>query len=420
MPLLINVAGLKPGEKNRFLFGKSPVRFGRNELNELIIDSTSVSRFHAIIHFDEYSIEYKDLASTNGTVRNGERLPPREPIKVQPRDKLIVGPLALTFDHTEETAPSRGQKREVGQSTVIDVNATENLRLTQVAMTTLQPIYQAMQKEWQSFDKALRSVVEGRSPQLQSMLLAAIEEQYPGIKDQHDYRVFKTALKLPDLDDAPAEIADGDALARALHLPPGTNQGQLLLALSEILPAFCASFVELRRGFDQFGAELAINLFEESTPLTTAETAQDVLQYLITSEPGETSRVRELNGSFADMMIHQVALISGVMEGVRGVLQRFSPAAIGQSLAKKKVSVGPFKIGKGFWPLSVSALWKRFTEIHQSLMEDEQALNQVLFGRDFARSYDAARSRKDPETTAPVRQDTNPVARPPKPRSARP
>ena len=79
-------------------------------------------------------------------------------------------------------------------------------------------------------------------------------------------------------------------------------------------------------------------------------------------------------GVYADLMIHQVALINGLMEGVRGLLSRLSPQEI-----ERGVTAG--------WATRAAAVWKRYAEKHQQLTGEDQALTSVVFGPEFARAY---------------------------------
>jgi type VI secretion system protein len=166
--------------------------------------------------------------------------------------------------------------------------------------------------------------------------------------------------------------------------------GELLRRIADVLDAFCSSFVELRSGLDQFGSDVAVRTFRDRTRLHHAEAGRDVLHYLLSGEAAGSSRVRDLKSAFADVMIHQIAMISGVMDGVRGLLKRFSPEAVEADLSLRPVKIGLFRVKRGLWPFSLVARWRRFAHLHEQFMEDDQGISAVLFGKEFARSYGAA------------------------------
>ncbi len=82
-----------------------PVRLGRNDPAELVfpeIDLTpghgrqyGVSRQHACIFQRGDTAEIQDLASTNGTLLNGERLAPYVPEPLKDGDQLQLGKLVI-------------------------------------------------------------------------------------------------------------------------------------------------------------------------------------------------------------------------------------------------------------------------------------------------------------------------------------
>ena len=85
------------GNVQRLGFLGSPVRIGRNPLNEIPIDHPMISQWHAVIRFDETKSEVvlMDLGSTNGTSLNGNRLAARQPVVVSMTDHVFFGPLRV-------------------------------------------------------------------------------------------------------------------------------------------------------------------------------------------------------------------------------------------------------------------------------------------------------------------------------------
>ena len=102
-----------------------------------------------------------------------------------------------------------------------------------------------------------------------------------------------------------------------------------------------------------------------------------LLEFLLDESQSDV-RVAELTRGFADVMVHQVALVGGVREGVREVLNQLSPEAVEQ-LARRK--------GGGLMGVPAQKRWALFSEQHHELVNDEERLTQVLFGKAFARAY---------------------------------
>ncbi|CAN5520023.1 hypothetical protein BH10PLA2_BH10PLA2_28550 [soil metagenome] len=74
---------------------RTPVRVGRADNLELVLDHPTISRHHAEIRFDQRGWMLRDLGSTNGTFLNGVRVGQAER-RLAPRDILRCGNLFFT------------------------------------------------------------------------------------------------------------------------------------------------------------------------------------------------------------------------------------------------------------------------------------------------------------------------------------
>ena len=70
---------------------------GRDRSNQLIIADPKVSRFHAIVSFDNEDAFIKDTDSSNGTFINDKEIPKRRNIKLKNGDKIKVGNTVIRF-----------------------------------------------------------------------------------------------------------------------------------------------------------------------------------------------------------------------------------------------------------------------------------------------------------------------------------
>ncbi len=78
-------------------FQRSPVRIGRNALNELTLNEGYVSLSHAVLRFDAERIQIIDLGSTNGTVVDGVRIESNVPVTLKEGAELRIGDLRFHF-----------------------------------------------------------------------------------------------------------------------------------------------------------------------------------------------------------------------------------------------------------------------------------------------------------------------------------
>ncbi len=239
---------------------------------------------------------------------------------------------------------------------------------TAVLASELRPYWEAHRRAKHTMQERLDRALAALPAGDKARTLAALADHLPGL-----------------LEESPSPRASGGgggAAAQMVQRIAATyvpdqplSEAQLrpfLERVTQVLDAFSQSFVELRKGHDQFSAELAVRA-SERTPLRTARDGRAVLRHLLDPRTSGTEAISDLTGLYADMMMHQVALLSGLMEGVRGLLEKLSPATIEKEVGKRLFGAG--------------ALWRRFVEKHGEFMEEDRALTDQIFGNDFARAY---------------------------------
>jgi type VI secretion system protein len=179
------------------------------------------------------------------------------------------------------------------------------------------------------------------------------------------------------------DVASRELLNRFVRSYLSDNRGlqseadieRFLEHLADVLETFGRAFIELRQGHDQFGQQMAVPVTNDQNPLTRMRSTREILRYLLDFKvPEGTSRVQELMGGFVDVMIHQIALLNGMREGVKGLLQRLSPETLDKGIS-------------GIWPFNLAKRWEKYTEQHRAFLEEERELTAVLFGPEFAKAY---------------------------------
>jgi pSer/pThr/pTyr-binding forkhead associated (FHA) protein len=75
------------------------VSVGRSESNDVVIDNASVSRFHALIHHDTRTEEWKitDAGSRNGTMLDGVKVGREQTVSLTDGCRLKLGDAQLRF-----------------------------------------------------------------------------------------------------------------------------------------------------------------------------------------------------------------------------------------------------------------------------------------------------------------------------------
>ena len=70
---------------------------GREKSNQIIIADPKVSRYHAIVTFENEEAYIKDTDSINGTYINNKRILPGKKIELKNGDKIKIGTTVITF-----------------------------------------------------------------------------------------------------------------------------------------------------------------------------------------------------------------------------------------------------------------------------------------------------------------------------------
>lgn len=304
MAFLVRVADSATGKDRLLSFESSPVRIGRNKLNEIVFDQLFVSAWHTLVRFQGTTVTIMDLGSTNGTSLNGQKLQPQMPAQLQsPNDVAQIGSIRMTFGFAAAAEAKRAVKAAAPKK---------------------------KQSAWAE----------------QTML------------DVVDPAEWLIRLR-------------GESAGEA-RAPSSFHVRLAMERVAVLLETFGRSYVELRNGSEQFGSDMGLNIVTESSPLHDAKTFRIVLDYLLDWDEDGGARVEELTRAFADLGVHQVALLNGVMAGVRELLDELTPKPVPWY---KKIL--PFGMGS-----HLSAIEKQ-----RKSLRDEDHFSHVVFGKAFARAY---------------------------------
>ena len=232
-------------------------------------------------------------------------------------------------------------------------------------------------RQWQ--EKAEAKVME-LPPPLQEITRSMIAREFPS---------ESASSPAPTPAHAASKDSPGGGLRRALQalapdLPvdaPGAEEA-LQQRVCELLRVLAQTFVELQNGHARFEQELGVRVIKEFGTLNAAHDPQQVLAYLLDTSRSDTQPVRELSRSYSDFMLHQVALLNGVMAGAHGLLGHLAPDEI------RRLADGKDRD---------AALWQRFVEHYETLSE-AQRVAQILFGEEFLHTYNQVGSQLPPDS----------------------
>jgi predicted component of type VI protein secretion system len=318
MPLEITVRDPTSPEERKLTFSKSPVRIGRNQLNDIPLEDPFVSEWHGLIHFGGDGVDYYDLGSTNGSVLDGKRLTKNVPAPLTDRSRIHLGRIELTV-------ANRRQVHETGPRKTMS---------------------------WGHADNPDPFAPPRQGP---------------------------TAPPRP----GGVRLADTPPPPRPPGAPapqPGSSEQpdefDKILRRQKILEAFSEAFVGLRKGYEQFGAEVGVRTINGNTPLHRARSSREILEHLLAPNVDVTTVTSELISIFADFGIHHIAMMEAVTEGVRALLQSLDPRA-------NDLDVG----GRLFSAAKAKGQWRAYLERFEQALTDEQELHASIFGAEFARAY---------------------------------
>jgi hypothetical protein len=107
------------------------VTIGRDTRNDLVMESSAVSREHAAVTLSEGRWYVEDRGSFNGTFLNGTRVVPGTPLPLRHADRIAIGPETLIFswpaqhedpdatEALEEASPADGAQLSSFQRQVV-------------------------------------------------------------------------------------------------------------------------------------------------------------------------------------------------------------------------------------------------------------------------------------------------------------
>lgn len=436
--VVINVFDSEAGTTSEYSFDKSPVRIGRNPLNDLTLPFPFVSGWHAVVRFDDAAARFYDLGSTNGTLHHGRRIQAGEAVDVGEGLVLTIGKLNLQIQpfrgHERSKPPAAPLPSPASTDGFRPTNAmpaqpppvtaepppiapsypppmmegslppagppvvglgqppsrgTAHVEMSDVHQLVhrLRPLHQSFRATWSGLKDELQTALGSMPPPMRPFAVSILQREFPELATEPEFGQLTASLGVPT--DVPRTAAvpgpaRGDsqavaALARSLRPdeePPRTlaEVQRFLSCVEDVLRASAKAFVELQKGQEQFGKEMGVRVIREFTALHAAGTAENVLKYLLDWQQGGAHRTQELVGVYADLMIHQVALINGVMEGIRSLLARLAPEEI-----ERGVTAG--------WPTRAAAVWKQYAEKHRELTSEDRNIMAAVFGPEFARAY---------------------------------
>src|SRR5215470_7572051 len=90
------------GPIESYQLDKPTVAVGRSPGNDIVIDTTAVSRYHLSLSYRDLQVFLEDLESVNGTYVDGERVKPHEPYLLRGGEEIQVGDIRLIYQPQQD------------------------------------------------------------------------------------------------------------------------------------------------------------------------------------------------------------------------------------------------------------------------------------------------------------------------------
>jgi type VI secretion system protein ImpI len=403
-------------------FAALPIRVGRNALNDFQLNQDLVSNFHALVEELDGKICVRDLSSKNGVyVWRGDRVPTRiqanTPVDLSSSGfTFFLGPqLRLELMSVQGSVPESLRGSPVSGSVLGNEDMLRASRPPSPdqmgnplgGLPSLPPLPPAGPGQ----DPAAlpgAAAPYGALPPLPGQAPAGANWAAapnaaapleapggrPGMHTGHFNTLPLDGLALQGLRELAGSLVPGKTLKTT------GDVARFITKLHDAIAVFCRCFIPLREGHAQFISSLDLQRaamqrsMRRSRAYMAVEMARQpeaVAAALLDWNEPSLDGPKAVEGIFADLMIHQVALLDGVMQGVQALLEELSPERIEQSLEGQ----GRFGLGG-----RNRALWQAYAERFAELSDEKHAFSRI-FGSEFTEAYREYRRRRSDGTYDP-------------------
>jgi type VI secretion system protein ImpI len=252
-------------------------------------------------------------------------------------------------------------------------------------------------------------------PEMRARFCEELMMAHPNLAAEPDFKRLALIGGAPSSSNIPIDVVETSSVldppreeAVALHgikqlaawylpnAPPPSGVEDVLGFLQTVqdtLDVFLKCFVPLRDAYKQFEVQMDIRRAANMqsgrpnlpSPVVTARDPRELARVMLDWRNATGEEPRAVEDTFADLMTHQVALLNGVMKGVKQLLNELSPDELERSLDdprknrnRQGLQIGPFRFKQ---------LWELYQERHSDLSAEDRQAFAVIFGPQFAQAY---------------------------------
>ncbi len=400
MALTARVIDTQSNESFEASFERFPVRLGRNQLNDLHVDRPYISQFHAAIEVHGQQILVKDLGSTNGTVYQGQKLVRDQLVDITGNPELQVGPILIRLD-LKDVAPREPELPQ--KASVLDLGTPAGAQLMDQRcervgpgqedpfIQQLVPYIEAYRSAWNNVYRLVYEHLTRLTPEIRADYLKRIMVEHAPLAQEADFQKIAQYYGVPayEYGELESPLAAWAALMELVRtLTPGAslpNDVPQLISfarrLRESMEVFLRCFISLRDGYQEFETEvLRRERYDEQDNRVGVARDDNELGLALLGADANPEASHHLHEVFVEVMTHQVALMNGVMEGVKQLLETLSPKAIEREYEKKGKKGGLFSN-------KYEGLWEMYERVHGDYSGEDTETFLVIFGPQFASTY---------------------------------
>ncbi|HKO53524.1 MAG TPA: type VI secretion system-associated FHA domain protein [Polyangiaceae bacterium] len=357
-----------------------PIRIGRNPLADFQLEHGYVSDFHALVEDIAGRLCIRDLNSKNGVYVSFDG---RFPTRVAQQSSVDLAPSGFHFflgSHVrmsiefEQTAAPQSARASSFSASVLgnqEILGTQPPPPPNLLSSARQPSVPPFGSSgFEPLPVASRHALEAPENALaRTGILPLSLEQ----------------VALQGLRELAGSLAPGKSLNTTGDL------ARFITKLHDTIEVFCRCFIPLREGYAQFVSSLDLQKAAKqrsmmrSVSYLAAEGARDpaaLAGALLDWQDRSMDAPKAVEEIFADLMIHQVALLDGMMQGVRGLLEQLAPENI-----ERQVDIDPqTRFALDRTKARYKAIWETYSTMYEQLAEEKQAFAHI-FGTQFTEAY---------------------------------
>lgn len=390
------------------VFDHPVVTIGRAANADLVLKDPQkmVSSRHGEIRRRGPSWVLVDLGSTNGTQLNEVRLTARNEYGLNDGDRITLGEFLLTFKGVvpPQEISRASQPVDAQRAQPIHGDEIQTLRyLLRRAYADSDCV--SAESRHEHVQKLLRQSVGHLDRQSLQLRLDSVKRSLSdapvSVEMERQSRPIArppASVSSPRREKSALAASDFAGLAEAFFGDLGqplsrAQSDQVARRVEQVLHVVCAGLADAVKGRREFQREFEVEatriLDWAPNPIKHAETAGEIASLLLDPRsPGlsEEQAKGYLQEVFHDLTLHQLGLMAGFRECVRGLLKEFDPALLtkgekGKSIGKSLGLLG----GKGV--RTDAAAWQRFLEKYRQLTEEEVRVFEKILAPHFAKGY---------------------------------